>query len=74
MGQRNVRPIIRQSLALEWSGKTKNSPHKKSKNTDGEPPDHGRRMGNRQVLDTYGMEARARPRHYQPVPSQYRVW
>ena len=72
--RRSVRPIIRQSPALEWSGKTKNSPHKRAKNTDGEPPDHGRRMGSRQVLDTYETKARARPRHHQPVPSQYRAW
>ena len=40
----------------------------------GKPPGHDRWMGNRQILDTYGKKARARPRHHQPVPSQYRAW
>ena len=38
----------------------------------GEPPDHGKRMSNEQGLDVHESGARARPRHYQPVPSQYR--
>ena len=38
------------------------------------PLDHGRQMGSKQILDTYGRKARARPRHHQPVPSQYRAW
>ena len=41
---------IRQSTALEWNGKPKKSPHKRSENTDEEPPDHGRRMSSRQTL------------------------
>ena len=50
MSQRNVRPIIRQNPALEWSGKTKKSPHKRSKNTDDEPPDHDKHMSSRQIF------------------------
>ena len=38
----------------------------------GKPPGHDRRMGSRQILDTYGKKARVRPRHHQPVPSQYK--
>ena len=37
-----------------------------------EPPDHGKRISNRQALDIHESGARARPRHHQPVPSQYR--
>ena len=74
MGQRNVRPIIRQNPALEWSRKTKNSLYKRSKNMDDKPPDHGKQMSSRQVLDTYGMKAHVRLRHHQRVPSQYRAW
>ena len=50
MDQRNVRPIIRQSPAAEWSGKPKKSLHERSENTDGESPDHGKRMSSRQTL------------------------
>ena len=36
--------------ALEWRGKPKKSPHERSENTDGESPDHGKRMSSRQTL------------------------
>jgi len=38
------------------------------------PPDHDEHMSSRQILDIHGSEAHARPRHHQPVPSQYRRW
>jgi len=38
-----------------------------------EPPDHGERMSSKQILDIHRSEARERPSHYQPVPSQYRT-
>ena len=41
------------------------------KETD-EPSDRGKRMSNRQALYIQESGARARPRHHQPVPSQYR--
>ena len=40
----------------------------------GKAPDHGKRMTSRQILDTHGRVARARPRHHQPIPSQYKAW
>ena len=46
--RRSVRPIIRQSPALEWSRKPKKNPHKRSENTDRESPDHSKRMSSRQ--------------------------
>ena len=36
------------------------------------PVDHGKRMSSRQVLDVHKTKACARPRHHQPVPSQYK--
>ena len=37
-------------------------------------PDHGRCVSSRQISNIHGSEARARSRHHQPVPSQYRRW
>ena len=37
-----------------------------------EPLDYGKCMSNGQAFDVHGSGARVRPRHYQPVPSQYR--
>ena len=37
-----------------------------------EPPDHSKRMSSKQAFDVHRSEARVRPRHYQPVPSQYK--
>ena len=34
-----------------------------------EHPNHSERMSSRQNLDIHRSEARARPRHHQPVPS-----
>ena len=31
-------------------------------------------MSDRQILDIHEGKARVRPRHHQPVPSQYRSW
>ena len=40
-----------------------------------EPLDHGKRMSSEQVLDIHRSGACVRPRHHQPVPSQYRkLW
>ena len=39
-----------------------------------EPLDHDKRMSNGQVLDIHRSGAHARPRHHQPIPSQYRRW
>jgi len=39
-----------------------------------ETPNHGKRMSSGQVLDMHRSGARAKPRHHQPVPSQYRKW
>ena len=39
--------------------------------TDGSPH-HGKHMSCRQDLDICGNGARIRPRHHQPIPSQYR--
>ena len=36
--------------------------------------DHGGRMSSKQILDIHGSEARVRPRHHRPVPSQYKRW
>ena len=52
MGQRNIRTIIRQSPAFEWSEKTNRSPHKRSKNTDGKPLEHNKRISSRQIIWT----------------------
>ena len=39
------------------------------------PLDHGKCMSSEQVLDIHKSGARVRPRHHQPVPSQYRkLW
>ena len=38
------------------------------------PPGRGKRMSSRQILDIHEGKARVRPRHHQPVPSQYRMW
>ena len=38
-----------------------------------ELPDHEKRMSNEQALDVQRIGAHARPRHDQPVPSQY-LW
>ena len=37
-----------------------------------EPSGHGKHMSSEQALDVHGSGARARPRHHQPVPSQYK--
>ena len=37
-------------------------------------PGQGGRMSSRQILDIHENEAHARPKHHQPVPSQYRRW
>ena len=37
-----------------------------------EPPDHGKRMSSRQTLDVHRTRAGVRPKHHQPVPSQYK--
>ena len=50
MGQKNARPIITRNPAPEWSGKPKKSPHEVLGNTDGESPDHDRRISSRQTL------------------------
>jgi len=34
-----------------------------------EPSNHGKRMSNRQAIDTHGSGAHAKRRHYQLVPS-----
>ena len=47
---------------------------KRTTGNAGKPPDHGKRMGSRQILDTYGRKAHTRPKHHQPVPNQYRAW
>ena len=36
-----------------------------------EPPNLGNRMSSRQVLDVHRSGAHAKPKHHQPVPSQY---
>ena len=36
------------------------------------PLDHGKRMSSGQVLDVHKTRACARPRHHQPVPSEYK--
>ena len=38
------------------------------------PPGRGKRMSSRQILDIHERKARARPRHHQPVLSQYGTW
>ena len=58
---------------LTGAGKQRTAHIRGQKNTNDELLDHDRQMGNRKVLDTYEMKARARPRHHQPVPSQYRA-
>ena len=37
-----------------------------------EPPNHSERMSSGQAFDIHGSGAQTRPRHYQPVPSQYK--
>ena len=37
-----------------------------------EPPDHGKCVSSGQAFDVHGSGACARPRHYQPVPNQYK--
>ena len=37
-----------------------------------EPLNHGKRMSNGQTFDVHGSGARAKPKHYQLVPSSYR--
>ena len=39
-----------------------------------EPPDHGKCMSSKQVLNIHKSGARARSRHHQPIPSKYRKW
>ena len=36
------------------------------------PPDHGKRMSSGQAFNVHKSGARAKPRHYQPVSSQYK--
>ena len=74
MGQRNVKPIIIQGPAPEWSEKPKESPHERPGNADGESPGCGRHMSSRQTIGQIEREARVRPRRHQPVLSQYRTW
>ena len=38
------------------------------------PLGHGKCMSGRQILDIHEGKARVRPRHHQPVPSQYGTW
>ena len=42
-----------------------------AKYTD-EPPDHSKRMSSEKAFDIHESGVRARPRHYQPIPNQYR--
>ena len=37
-----------------------------------EPSDHGKRMGSKQAFDVHRSGECIRPKHYQPVPNQYR--
>ena len=38
------------------------------------PPGRSKHMSSRQILDIHERKARVRPRHHQPVPSQYGTW
>ena len=42
-----------------------------AKYTD-EPPDHSKRMSSEKAFDIHESGVHARPRHYQPIPNQYR--
>ena len=79
MDQINIRSIIKESPTPERSGKSKSSPHKRSKKTD----DRFCRQASLQIIAdewpvsrfwTHGRKAQAKPRHHQPVPSQYKAW
>ena len=60
MGNQKIAHVIR---SQEWASECADK-----------PLDHGQRIGSGQVLDIHRSGARARPRHHQPVPSQYRKW
>ena len=38
------------------------------------PPGRSKRMSGMQILDIHERKARMKPRHHQPVPSQYGTW
>ena len=46
----------------------------KAANRASKPPGHGRHMSGKQILDICEGKARMKPRHHQPIPSQYRTW
>ena len=71
-------PVSNKAQLLRGAGNRKTihikGQRKRTVDYAGKPPDHGRRMTSRQILDTHGREVHARPKHHQPVPSQYRAW
>ena len=64
---RNVKPNIKRSPAPEVGRECTTDRVSK-------PPGRSRRMSGRQILDIRGGRARMKPRHHQPIPSQYGTW
>ena len=80
-GLNEEKPTIKQSAALKGAnhkrmGNQKTTHAIRSQGWTVEcaekPPDHGERMSSKQILDIHKSGACARPRHHQPVLSQYR--
>ena len=70
-----AKPIIKQGPALSRASHKRKGNWKTVKDERQiEQACHGKHMSSRQVLDTHGKVACARPKHHQPVPSQYRTW
>ena len=72
--RKKAKPTIKQGLApnrASYKGRGNQKMVKNGQQTV--QTNHGRCMSSRQILDIHGREARATPRPYQPVPSQYRT-
>ena len=71
--ERNVKPSIKGGPA-----ENRKAAHVKRRrkvaDRANKPPGCGRRMSGKQILDIREGKARVKPRHHQPVPSQYGTW
>ena len=71
--ERNVKPSIKGGPA-----ENRKAAHVKRRrkvpDRVNKPPGRGRRMSGKQILDIREGKARVKPRHHQPVPSQYGTW
>ena len=65
MNPKDKNKVIGQGSPMKLiKGHIKGQKKKRTADYASKPPDHGRRMSSRQILDTHRREAHTRPRHY----------